>query len=88
MVLAAQAGVALIGILALRLYTGFVAPAVFGEINLILSALGLGLQLFVAGFTAALLRFYTEAESRGAGEEFTRDTMAWSLRATATLAGA
>jgi O-antigen/teichoic acid export membrane protein len=87
-ILAAQAGVALIGILALRLYTDFVVPAVFGEINLILSALGLGLQLFVAGFTAALLRFYTEAESRGAGEEFTRDTMAWALRATAMLAGA
>lgn len=87
-ILAAQVGVALIGILALRLYTGLVAPAVFGETNLVLSALGLGLQLFVAGFTASLLRFYTEAEARDATDDFTRDTMVWGLRATAALAAA
>ncbi len=87
-ILAAQVGVALIGILALRLYTGLVAPAVFGETNLVLSALGLGLQLFVAGFTASLLRFYTEAEARDATDDFTRDTMVWALRATAALAAA
>src|ERR1019366_8203761 len=68
------------------LYTNLAPPDVFGESNLILSALALGLQLFVTGFTAAQLRYYSEAEARGAGDKFTRETMIWALRATAVLA--
>lgn len=87
LILVGQLAVAALGIIALRLYTNLVPPEVFGESNLILSALALGLQLFVAGFTAAQLRYYSEAETRGAGDEFTRETMIWALRATAVLAG-
>lgn len=84
-IVAGQAAVALLGVAALRLYTELVPADVFGESNLILSALGLGLQLFVAGFTAVQLRYYSEAEARGAGAEFTRETLSWSLRATGAL---
>ncbi len=87
LIVAAQVVTAVLGILALRLYTDLVTPAVFGEFNLAASALGLGLQLFVAGFTASQLRFYSEAEARGAGDQFARDTMIWSLRSTAALGG-
>lgn len=82
----AQVAVAAISVLALRLYTNLMAPADFGESNLVLSALGLGLQLFVAGFTAALLRFYSEAETAEHADEFARETMSLSLRAAALLA--
>jgi O-antigen/teichoic acid export membrane protein len=85
LIVSAQATVAVIGIVALRVYTELVSPAVFGESNLVLSALGLGLQLFVAGFTAALLRFYSESATREAGDEFARATLHWALRAVALL---
>lgn len=87
LIVTAQVVSAVLGILALRLYTDLVTPAVFGEFNLVASALGLGLQLFVAGFTASQLRFYSEAEARGAGDQFARESMIWALRSTAALSG-
>jgi O-antigen/teichoic acid export membrane protein len=87
LIVVGQVAVASLGITALRLYTNLAPPDVFGESNLILSALALGLQVFVAGFTAAQLRYYSEAEARRAGDEFTREAMIWALRATAVLAG-
>jgi len=78
--------VATIGIVALRVYTALMAPAVFGDSNLILSALGLGVQLFVAGFTAALLRFYTEARAPEDAVDFSRATLVWALRSASLLA--
>jgi O-antigen/teichoic acid export membrane protein len=87
LIVTAQVLTAVLGILALRLFTDLVTPAVFGEFNLVASALGLGLQLFVAGFTASQLRFYSEAEARGAGDQFARETMIWALRSTAALSG-
>ena len=87
LVVTAQVAIAVLGVVALRIYTGLVTPAVFGETNLILSALGLGMQLFVAGFVAAQLRFFSEAEARGAGDDFTRETLIWCVRSTAVLVG-
>jgi O-antigen/teichoic acid export membrane protein len=87
-IFAAQLSVALLGVVALRLYTGLVPPDVFGASNLLLSALSLGLQLFAAGVTAAQLRYFSEAEAIGAGDDFTRATAIWALRATAKLSGA
>jgi len=87
LIVTAQVAVALLGVLALRLYTNLVTPAVFGESNLVLSALGLGLQLFVAGFTAAMLRFYSASETNGTADEFTRETMTWAMRAAVALVG-
>jgi len=85
LVMAAQCAVALLGIISLRVYTSLVTPTVFGETNLILSALGLGLQLFVAGFTAAQLRFHTESEALGQADAFTRDTLRLALRSVTLL---
>jgi O-antigen/teichoic acid export membrane protein len=85
LIVGAQVAVAFIGVLALRFYTDLVTPAVFGGTNLVLSALGLGLQLFVAGFVAAQLRFYSEAEARGSADDFTRETLVLALRATVVL---
>jgi len=69
LILIGQVAVASLEITALRLYTNLAPPDVVGESNLILSAPALGLQLFVAGFTATLLRYCSEAEARGAGDE-------------------
>ena len=87
LIIAGQVAVAVVGVLALRLYTGLVTPAVFGASNLFLSALGLGIQLFVAGFVAAQLRFYSEAEAKGSADQFTRATLVWALRSTSVLVG-
>jgi O-antigen/teichoic acid export membrane protein len=87
LIVAAQVAVASISVLALRLYTNLMTPAAFGESNLVLSALGLGLQLFVAGFTAALLRFYSESESPERADGFARETMSLALRGAAVLVG-
>jgi O-antigen/teichoic acid export membrane protein len=86
LVVLAQIAVALLGIVALRVYTGLVIPAVFGASNLVLSALGLGLQLFVAGFTAALLRFHGESAAAGRADAFTHDTLRLALRSIAVFA--
>jgi O-antigen/teichoic acid export membrane protein len=85
-IVAAQAAVAVLGIVALRAYTELAPAAVFGASNLILGAMGLGLQLFVGGFTAVQLRYYSTAQSEGsAGDELTGDTMWFSLGSTTVL---
>ena len=87
LIVLAQLVIAALGILGMRLFTDLMTPEAFGESSLVLSALALGLQLFVAGFTAAQLRFHSEAEALGNGDAFTRETMNLALRATALLAG-
>ncbi|MGA2188610.1 MAG: oligosaccharide flippase family protein [Steroidobacteraceae bacterium] len=87
LIVAAQVAIALISVLALRLYTNLMTPAAFGAANLVLSALGLGLQLFVAGYTAALLRFYSESETPERADAFARKTMSLALRGVVVLVG-
>jgi O-antigen/teichoic acid export membrane protein len=74
------------GIATLRLLTEFAEPQVFGEASLVLAALALGLQLFVAPSTSTQLRFHAEAESRGAAPAFTVAVLRHALRATFLLA--
>ena len=85
LLMAGHIAIALVGVAALRLYTELAPTDVFGEANLILGALTLGLQVFIAPFTAAQLRFHTEADARSAGNAFTRSALAWSLGAALAL---
>jgi O-antigen/teichoic acid export membrane protein len=86
LVLAGHLAVALVGVGALRIYTELAPPRVFGEANLLLSAIALGMQVVIAPFTASQLRFHTEAEAKGEATQFTRETLVWSLRAALVLA--
>jgi O-antigen/teichoic acid export membrane protein len=86
LVLAGHVAVAVVGVGALRLYTELAPPRVFGEANLLLSALGLGMQVVIAPFTASQLRFHTQAQARGEAVQFTRESLVWALRAALLLA--
>ncbi len=84
-VLLSYAATALIGMGSLRLYTELAPRSVFGESNLLLTMLTLGVQLFIAPFTNTQLRFHTRAQEQGAADAFTRDALVWSLRGAAAL---
>ena len=84
-VLVGYALVAMIGMGALRLYTELAPKAVFGESNLLLTMLALGMQLFVAPFSNTQLRYHTEAQARGSVDAFSREVFIWSLRAATAL---
>jgi O-antigen/teichoic acid export membrane protein len=86
MVLAGHLAVAVLGVAALRIYTELAPPGVFGEANLLLSALALGMQIAIAPFTATQLRFHTQAQARGEADRFTRESLLWSLRGALLLA--
>jgi O-antigen/teichoic acid export membrane protein len=76
---------ALVGMGSLRLYTELAPKSVFGESNLLLTILTLGIQLFVAPFTNTQLRYHTKAQEQGTADAFTREALAWSLRGAAVL---
>ena len=78
--------IALLGMGALRLYTELAPKAVFGESNLLLTALTLGTQIFVAPFTNTQLRYHTAAQAAGKAGAFTREALVWALRGAAALA--
>ena len=86
LVLAGHVAAAAVGVAALRIYTELAPPGVFGEANLLLSALALGMQVVIAPFTASQLRFHSQAQARGDGGQFTRESLVWSLRAALVLA--
>jgi O-antigen/teichoic acid export membrane protein len=86
LVLAGQLGVAIVGLLAVRLYTELAPARTFGEANLLLSAWTLGLQLLVTPFTSTQLRFHAEAESRGEARAFTIQSLTWAMRAAGVVA--
>jgi O-antigen/teichoic acid export membrane protein len=86
LVLCGHGAVAVVGVGALRIYTELAPPAVFGEANLLLSALGLGMQVVISPFTASQLRFHTQAQARGEAVQFTRESLVWALRAAVLLA--
>jgi O-antigen/teichoic acid export membrane protein len=79
------AATALVGMGSLRLYTELAPRSVFGESNLLLTMLTLGVQLFVAPFTNTQLRYHTEAQERGSADAFTQTALSWSLRAATWL---
>jgi O-antigen/teichoic acid export membrane protein len=85
-VMLGHCAVALVGIVALRAFTELAPPEVFGEANLVLGALAWGVQIFLAPLTAAQLRYHSEADARGAGNQFTRETLIWTLRGCLALA--
>ena len=78
--------VALLGIVALRVYTELAPADVYGAANLILAALALGFQLLVHPVVATQLRYHTEAAQAGGGEELTRQSLHWALAASAAQA--
>jgi len=77
--------ISLIGIVSLRLITELAPLHVYGEANLIVTALLLGQQIVIAPLYNTILRYQTESNDPGAGNEFSRQALAWSLSAAAAL---
>jgi O-antigen/teichoic acid export membrane protein len=70
---------ALIGVVGIRVLTELVPPSVFGETNLILNLLTLGIALLVNPFSNTMLRYQSRAESKEAADAFTRAAMNWTI---------
>lgn len=85
LVVGSSVAIALINVLALRLYTELAPPQTFGEFNLVLTALTLGTQLFVAPFTNTQLRYQTQAPAGEAADAFTREALHWSICSAGVL---
>jgi O-antigen/teichoic acid export membrane protein len=85
-IIVGHVAVALTGIAALRLFTELAPKEVFGEANLVVSVLAIGVQLFVSPLTATQLRYHTDAERRGEGDTFTGETLAWAFTGALALA--
>jgi O-antigen/teichoic acid export membrane protein len=75
---------ALIGIAALRIYTELAPANVFGAANLVLGALGLGLQILVQPINATQLRYHTAQQ--GQADRFTAQSLRWALAASGVFA--
>ena len=86
LVVGGYVAVAVVGMLALRLYTELAPAEIFGQANLLLTLLTLGLQIFVAPVTNTQLRYHTEAAASGKANAFTREALVWALRSAAALA--
>lgn len=65
--------VVLIGLFGIRLLTELAPMEVYGEANLLLGALGLGLNIFVSPITATQSRFHSEYMQSGSADLFTRE---------------
>jgi O-antigen/teichoic acid export membrane protein len=77
--------IALIGIASLRLITELAPLHVFGEANLIVTALLLGQQIVIAPLYNTILRYQTESSDASIANEFSRQALAWSLVSAAVL---
>jgi O-antigen/teichoic acid export membrane protein len=77
--------VALIGVLALRVYTELAPAEVFGAANLVLTALGLAFQLVIHPIIATQLRYHTGAMQAGDGDRFTGQALRSGLAASVGL---
>ena len=73
--------VGLIGVVSVRLFTELAPPAVFGESNLLLTMLGLGITVSSQPFTNTQLRFHSAAAQNGRGDAYTQAVLLWSLLA-------
>jgi O-antigen/teichoic acid export membrane protein len=71
--------IALVGVLALRIYTELAPAEVFGAANLALTAMGLAFQLFIHPIVATQLRYQTEATQAGHGDRFAAEAFRWGL---------
>ncbi len=77
--------ISLIGIASLRMITELAPLHVFGEANLIVTALLLVQQIVMAPFYNTVLRYQTEFSDPVISNEFSLEALAWSLVSTAAL---
>jgi len=82
-----QAGAVLAGLVGIRLLTGFVPPAVYGEVVLLLGIVALGTNLFCGPFQQALLRYYPQARDAARVGALRRLAGRSLIAAAALLAG-
>jgi O-antigen/teichoic acid export membrane protein len=74
-----QALVALTGLAGLRILTELAPPSVFGEANLLMSLMTLGMQIIMAPITNTQLRFHSRYDLEGRSEWFTAQVLIRSL---------
>ncbi len=76
---------ALLGVVALRLYTELAPPDVYGTANLILGSLALASQCVIQPVTATQVRYHTEAAAEGRDGVFTAEALYIALAGTVVL---
>lgn len=77
---------AILGFIALRVYTELTPPDVYGVANLLLGMLALGIQCCIQPVTATQLRYHTQALADGKGDAFTAEAMRAAIAGGACLA--
>jgi O-antigen/teichoic acid export membrane protein len=77
---------ALVGLAALRLYTELAPAKVFGSANLLLGVLGLGSSVLIQPIINTQLRYQTDAEKAGYGDQFAAEVLRSALAAACVLA--
>lgn len=87
-VLLGQLGVAVIGLVGLRVITGLADRAVFGEVSLLTGAISLGRNIFIAPVTNVQIRYHAEYEQRGQLNAFTALIARYAWLATLAFGGA
>ena len=87
--LSGQVAAAAAGLVAIRLLTELAPREVFGEASLILGAMLLGRQVFLAPVWNAQLRFHSEYRQKGQAQWFSRETarLAWMSAGAFAAAG-
>jgi O-antigen/teichoic acid export membrane protein len=84
-VLAGYVATTAASLVGLRLLTGFLAPDVFGTVNLLLGVLMLGQHVFIAPFQQAAFRFYSESQRESDLPRLRRIVAGYMRRAAALL---
>ena len=77
--------VALVGVGAIRLLTGLAPPAVFGEANLLLVSLQLGVTVVSQPFTTTQLRYHSAEADAGRADGFSRAILLWTCAASGAI---
>lgn len=77
---------AILGFIALRVYTELTPPDVYGVANLLLGTLSLGIQCCIQPVTATQLRYHTQALADGKGDAFTAEAMKVAIAGAVCLA--
>jgi O-antigen/teichoic acid export membrane protein len=79
---------AILGFLALRLYTELAPPDIYGKANLILGSLTLASQIAVQPIVSSQMRFHSEAAQAGNGDVFSAEALRYILLAAGALGAA
>lgn len=70
---------ALLGMLALRIYTELAPVEIFGTASLVLGALAVAQQVYLQPIASTQVRFHTDSQTHGDADAFTAEAARWML---------